>query len=76
MRKAYKHMTLEDRALIQTQIQQGFKPAAIARGLNRPRSCIARELAPNGWKPPPTPRPVGRPQGAHAALTGADRFPV
>ena len=29
--------------------------------LNRPRSCITRELARNGWKAPSVPRPVGRP---------------
>src|SRR5437899_1391992 len=61
MRKKYNHITLEDRALIQTQLQQGFKPAAIAAGLNRPRSCISRELARNGWKVPSATRSVGRP---------------
>ena len=35
---------LDERALIQTQLQQGFKPGAIAVSLNRPRSCITREL--------------------------------
>ena len=45
MTKKYQHITLADRTLIQTQLQQGFKPAAIAASLNRPRSCIPRELA-------------------------------
>lgn len=61
MPKKYKHLSLEERALIQTQLLQGFKPGAIAASLNRPRSCITRELARNGWKPPSTIRPVGRP---------------
>ena len=57
----YRHLTLEDRTLIQTQLQSGFKPAAIAAGLNRPRSCVTRELARNGWTAPAAIRPVGRP---------------
>ena len=61
MSKKYHHLTLDERTLIQTQLQQGFKPAAIASSLNRPRSCICRELARNGWRAPGTARPVGRP---------------
>ena len=61
MTKKYNHITLEDRALIQMQLQQGFNPAAIAAGLNRPRSCILRELARNGWKASSANRSVGRP---------------
>ena len=33
MPKKYEHITLEDRTLIQTQLQQGFKPAAIAESM-------------------------------------------
>ena len=61
MAKQYKHITLEERTLIQTQLQQGFNPAAIAASLERPRSCITRELARNGWKAPMAVRPTGRP---------------
>ena len=61
MTKKYKHITLDDRTLIQTQLQQGFKPGAIAASLGRPRSCITRELAGNGWKTASASRPVGRP---------------
>ncbi|MGH9946550.1 MAG: IS30 family transposase [Pyrinomonadaceae bacterium] len=61
MTNRYHHLTLEERTLIQTQLQLGFKPAAIAAGLNRPRSCITRELARNGWATPAAVRPVGRP---------------
>lgn len=60
MTKNYKQITLEDRTLIQTQLQQGFKPSEIAASLNRQRSCITRELARNGWKAP-VEHPVGRP---------------
>jgi IS30 family transposase len=60
MPKKYRHLTLEDRALIQTQLQLGLKPAAIAAGLSRPRSCISRELARNDWKAPSAIRSVGR----------------
>ena len=61
MTKKYHHLTWDERTLIQTQLQQGFKPAAIAASLDRPRSCICRELARNGWKAPRAVRPVGRP---------------
>lgn len=61
MTKKYHHITLDDRTLIQTQLLQGFKPAAIAASLNRPRSCISRELARNGWKAASATRAVGRP---------------
>ena len=61
MPKKYTHLSLEERALIQTQLLQGFKPAVIAAGLNRHRSCITRELARNGWQRPSTIRVVGRP---------------
>lgn len=61
MSKKYHHLTLAERTLIQTQLQQGFKPAAIAASLGRSRSCLCRELARNGWKAPRAVRPVGRP---------------
>ena len=61
MKKSYRHLTVDDRTLIQTQLRQGFKPAVIAASLNRPRSCVARQLARNGWKPASATRPAGRP---------------
>ncbi len=61
MGKKYKQITLSDRTLIQTQLQQGFSPAMIAESLGRHRSSITRELARNGWEPTPTVRSVGRP---------------
>jgi IS30 family transposase len=61
MKKIYKHISLSDRTLLQTQLQQGFSPARIAKSLGRHRSSITRELARNGWKPNPSVRSVGRP---------------
>jgi IS30 family transposase len=61
MPKKYNHLTLDERMLIQAQLVQGSKPAAIAAGLDRSRSCITRELARNGWNKPSLIRPVGRP---------------
>ncbi len=61
MSKKYKHITLDDRTLIQTQLQQGFKPAEIAASLGRHRSSVTRELTRNGWEAPSVARSVGRP---------------
>lgn len=61
MSKKYQHLALEERTLIQTQLQQGFRPSRIAESLGRSRSCITRELSRNGWRAPPEVRPVGRP---------------
>jgi IS30 family transposase len=38
--KKYNHITLEDRGLIQIQLQQGFTSAAIAADVNRPYHCL------------------------------------
>ncbi len=70
MPKKYKHITLDDRTLIQTQLQQGFKPAAIAASLGRHRSCVTRELARNGWKALSAARSVGRPAVAGGYSSG------
>ena len=59
--KKYNHITLGERALIHTQLQEGLSPAFIATSLARHRSSITRELARNGWKATPAVRPVGRP---------------
>lgn len=48
MTKKYEHITLEERTLIQTQLQQGLKPTTIAKSLSRHRSTITRELTRNG----------------------------
>ena len=64
MGKIYDHLSIEERALIQTQRGMGIKPGAIARGMNRSASTITRELARNGWVHPKVPRSRGRPLAA------------
>ena len=50
MAKSYKHLDDFERVTIQTQLQMGLSPGAIAAGLNRSRSTVTRELERNGWK--------------------------
>jgi len=61
MQTTYQHLQLEERALIQTMLEQWYKPAAIALSLGRSRSTISRELSLNNYISPFLPRPVGRP---------------
>ena len=61
MEKNYQHLQLEERALIQVQLEQGCKLRAIARSLQRSPSTILRELARNGWRRPASPAKPGRP---------------
>jgi integrase len=49
MGKSYSHLSLAERALLQTQLELRCRPAAIAAGLQRARSTITREMARNGW---------------------------
>ena len=58
--KIYDQLSLEERTMIHTQLELGFKPAAIARELNRSASTLSRELRRNGWTRPPTCRGPGR----------------
>ena len=51
MAKIYSHLDVQERALIETQLTLGMKPAAIAASLMRTRSSITREMHRNGWKP-------------------------
>ena len=52
MARKYSHLTVEERVEIQMRLERGSSPSAIADGLDRPRSCIWRELARNGWQSP------------------------
>jgi len=61
MGKIYKQLSIEERTMIQTQLEMGIKPAAIALGLNRWASTLARELRRNGWARPKARRGPGRP---------------
>jgi IS30 family transposase len=50
---SYIHLELAERALIETQLRLGMRPAAIAVGLMRARSTVIREIRRNGWQSPP-----------------------
>ena len=47
MGKRYGQLSIEERTMIQTQLEMGIKPAAIALGLNRSASTLSRELRRN-----------------------------
>jgi IS30 family transposase len=64
MGKSYKHLTLVERALLQTQLVLRWSPSAIAEGLQRARSTITREMARNGWLASPEIALRGRPRVA------------
>ena len=51
MARTYRQLSLDERCLLQTQLSMGWRPAAIAAGLQRARSTISREMARNGWLP-------------------------
>jgi IS30 family transposase len=53
MPKSYRHLDQQERALIETQLRFGMRPAVIAASLMRARSTITREMWRNGWQPPP-----------------------
>ena len=57
----YKQLSIEERTMLHTQLEQGLKPAAIALGLGRSASTLSRELRRNGWVRPTTRRSPGRP---------------
>jgi len=50
MAKRYRHLDVEERALIEAQLGVGLSPAAIAAKLVRARSTVLREIRRNGWK--------------------------
>jgi IS30 family transposase len=61
MGKIYSQLSIEERTMIQTQLEMGNKPAAIALVLNRSASTISRELRRNSWVRPKTRLRPGRP---------------
>jgi hypothetical protein len=70
MGKIYEQLSIEERTMIQTQLELGIKPAAIATGMNRSASTLSCELRRNGWTRPKIPRGPGRTPvagGYHAA---------
>jgi IS30 family transposase len=60
MAKTYRQLSLEERVTLQLQLPMGWRPAAIAAGLERARSTITREMARNGWKPSSAATPQSR----------------
>jgi hypothetical protein len=60
MRRIYRQLSIEERTMIQTQLEMGMKPAANAAGLNRSASTLARELRRNGWTRPKMCRGIKR----------------
>ena len=71
----YKHLSIEERSLIQAQLTLGFKPSWIAAGLGRSVSTISRELFRNGWMKPGGKRGRGRPAiaGHYRAVVAQSR---
>jgi IS30 family transposase len=64
MGKIYDQLSIEERSIIQMQLELGVKPSVIARMLNRSASTLSRELRRNGWARQSTPRGPGRPRAA------------
>jgi len=52
MGERYTQLSLSERIFLQSQLELGFRPAAIAAGLKRRASTISRELRRNGFRPP------------------------
>src|ERR1022692_4230037 len=52
MPRSYSHLNSQERALIETQLTFGVRPAAIAAGLTRAKSNVIRELRRNGRQSP------------------------
>lgn len=63
----YKHLSCEERTLIQLSLEQGCTLRVIARSLQRVPSSISRELKRNGWTNPTT----GLRKRGHPPLAGA-----
>jgi transposase, IS30 family len=72
----YKHLSMEERTMIQMELEQGCTLRAIAVSVQRPPSTISRELKRNGWTNPATePRRRGRPRvaGGYRATEAQNR---
>lgn len=49
MGRIYEQLSIEERTMIQTKLEQGIKPTAIAVAVNRLASTLSHELRRNGW---------------------------
>jgi IS30 family transposase len=52
MPRKYRHLDIQERTIIETQLRLGVRPGAIAFSLSRARSTILREIRRNGWCSP------------------------
>lgn len=52
MEKHYRHLSVEERSLIQLSLEAGKSLSAIGWSLDRATSTISRELSRNGWSNP------------------------
>ena len=68
----YKHLSCEERTLIQLSLEQGCTLRVIACSLQRALSSISRELKRNGWTNPTT----GFRKRGHPPLAGGYRAPL
>ena len=75
MGKNYSQLSIEERTMIQTQLEMGIKPAGIALGLNRSTSTLSRELSRNGWVRATACCGPGRPRmaGGYRAVAAQER---
>lgn len=73
MKKVYTQLSMEERAMIQTQLEIGFNPSAIAAGLKRSPSTIMRELWRNGWVGGKNRSRPGRPRHGYRAVQAHKR---
>jgi len=65
MKKSYRHLSCEERVLIQLALEHGRSIRSIAGELGRSPSSVSRELHRNGWRrSAPGPRSRGRPRRA------------
>ena len=69
-RHKFTHLTVQERAIIEVRLEDGFKLRAIARSLNRAPSTITRELARNGWQAP-KPKDACAPRSAEKAYAAS-----
>jgi IS30 family transposase len=67
----YKHLSCEERTLIQLSLEQGCTLRAIARSVQRAPSSISRELNRNGWQ-----NPVNAPKIGRRRIAGGYRAPL
>lgn len=59
MGKNHDQLSIEERTMIQTQLEMGIEPAAIAKSINRSASTVSRELRRKPCAAQNTSRPLG-----------------